>query len=52
MRCRGICRLSAYKSQESLLRESIDKILVKVALNHQQMGLHPNCAQGHISHFK
>lgn len=52
MRCRGICRLSVYKSQELLLRESIGKILVKVALSHQQMGFHPNCAQGHISHFK
>lgn len=30
MQCRGICRLSVYKSQESLLCESIGKILVKL----------------------
>lgn len=34
---RGICRLSVYKSQESLLCESIGNSLVKVALNHQQI---------------
>lgn len=30
MQCRGICRLSVYKSQELLLLESIGKILVKL----------------------
>lgn len=34
---RGICHLSVYKSQESLLCESIGNSLVKVALNHQQI---------------